>query len=107
MLTRESILASNDRPLQPVEVPEWGGTVYVPKLSLTEAASFSKLTDDQKGGGVLAARIIVDAAGKRIFTDEDAPKLADKSAVAIGRVIEAFTQANSVNAKAIEAAAKN
>ncbi len=107
MLTREIILAASDRPVTAVLVPEWGGTVYVPKLSLAEAAEFAKLPEDKKGGGILAARIVLDADGRRLFVDADADALAAKNAVAIGRIIAAFTAANSVTTPELDAATKN
>src|SRR5688572_17981670 len=35
-LTKEQILAADDRPTVPVETPEWGGTVYLRVISAME-----------------------------------------------------------------------
>jgi len=39
-LTRDAILAANDTKLVPVEIPEWGGTVYVRPMTGAERDSY-------------------------------------------------------------------
>jgi len=104
MLTRDSILAANDAALVAVEVPEWGGTVYVPVLSIEGVSSLQNGTKSA-GDHTLAAtvaRITVDSEGKRYFTDEDTPALAKKPARVILRIVSAFNRANGLDADAVE-----
>ena len=108
MLIKSDILNVSDTPLVPVEVPEWNGRVNVPVLSLAELDDLAKI---QHAGGnsnaLMAARIIRDSAGQRIFTDDDAPALARKSGKAILRILQRFNEVNNLAEDAAESAAKN
>lgn len=103
MSVREQILAALDNRLEPVEIPEWGVTVYVPVITLEDVPLIQKA--DGKPERV-AAVIIRDSEGKRIFTDEDAPALAKKSMAAVTRVIDAYNRVNGHD-KDAEGSAKN
>lgn len=96
MLTREAILASQDIKTERVEVPEWGGYVWVKGLSAHEreqfelAATFERDGQRQVSWGQLQARLVamtvVDEHGERLFSDADVAILATKSAQAIMRI---------------------
>jgi hypothetical protein len=55
----------------------------------------------------LLLRCTVDDSGQRLFDDADLPALKQKSALAIGRVIEAAMSLNAMGPRAVEDAAKN
>lgn len=95
-LTRDQILGVDDLPTSDVEVPEWGGTVRVRGLTGTERDRFEfRLVEAHKTPGEavvraeLVARCIVDAEGKRVFSDKEVGRLGSKSAVALDRVFDA------------------
>jgi len=98
LLTRETILAADDLGRELVNVPEWGGDVYVRGLTGKERDAFEAGMIDQRGKSQtvnlqnirakLAGLSICDESGKRIFTDADLAALAGKSAVALNRVFE-------------------
>ena len=74
MLTRDEIFAASDLPVEEVQVPEWGGSVYVRTMSGTERDSFEQeIVDARKAGqeanvrGRLAARTVSDQQGERMF----------------------------------------
>ncbi len=104
MLDRDSILNLQDRPVVPVPVPEWGGTVHIRVLSVAE---MELLQNAKHGAADLVARTCCDAQGNRLFTDEDAKALREKSQVAITRIMTAFNKANGLGDDEIEAAEKN
>src|SRR4051812_21328519 len=103
MSIRDQILAANDSRLEPVEVPEWGCTVYVPVITLEDVPEVERAEGKAER---LAAVIIRDAEGKRVFTDQDAPALAKKSMAAVVKVVEVFNRVNGY-AKDAEKPAKN
>lgn len=98
LLTRENILAADDLGRELVNVPEWGGDVYVRGLTGKERDQFEASMIDQRGKSQtvnlqnirakLAGLSICDENGKRIFTDADLAALAGKSALALNRVFE-------------------
>lgn len=108
MLSRESILSAADTRLEPVAVPEWGGTVYVPVLSLADLEALAK---EQKARTFttadMAVRVIRDESNQRVFTDADAGELGRKSFRAINRVVSTFNAVNGLGADAAEQAEKN
>lgn len=96
LLTRDQILDAKDITYEDVEVPEWGGTVRVQALSGAARDQFEAALVAGKGKNrsvkldnvraKMVAASIVDADGKRLFTDADVRKLGEKSAAALQRV---------------------
>ena len=100
ILGRDAILAAQDAVTEQVDVPEWGGAVLVKAMSGEQRDAFEKSilkdkADPSKGVEMrdfrarFAARVIVDAKGTRLFTDEDVKALSRKSAKALDRVYDA------------------
>lgn len=99
MSLRDDILKASDIPTEPVHVPEWDLTVEVRGMSLAEREAVgqiavSEMEAREKGGrsekSFNAACAVASAfdpkTGERIFTDDDASALAQKSAAAVMRV---------------------
>lgn len=91
-LSKAKILAANDVKLSdPIEVPEWGGEVYIKTLSGTERDAFEDSYAEQK---MKAFRIrfllltLSDDAGERLFSDADTDALGKKSSIVINRLFE-------------------
>src|SRR5665213_1900630 len=96
MSVREQILAAPE--LEPLSVPEWGCTVYLPVVSLAEADDMP--TKEKLGDGWLAHFLVFavrDKDGNKEFTTEDAEALSKKSATAAKRIIEAFSKLNNLD----------
>ena len=112
-LDRETILAADDLRREEVEVPEWGGSVYVRMLTATEKTVFSGgLPDDDDVPddllAQLAALTLCDDAGERLFdSDGDVAALGKKGFEPLERICEVAQRLNGVTAKAVETAAKN
>jgi hypothetical protein len=97
MTTKEQILNASDAWLEPVEVPEWGCTVYVPVLTIEDVTEMSKVAKVIADPNVAAAVFILrDAEGRRLFTNAEAPALARKSMAVLNRVISKFNEINSI-----------
>jgi len=96
-LSRDAILAAEDLPKELVDVPEWGGSVWVRCLTALERDEWesSIMVMDGKGGtkadlrnirAKLVVRTVVDDAGERLFSEADVLVLGGKSAAALDRL---------------------
>jgi hypothetical protein len=96
-LSKDQILSAKEQRSVLISVPEWCGHVYVLAMKGRERDEFeadrlAKKTKDQRKNlenfrATFAARVIVDESGNRIFTDQDAIALGEKSAAALERVV--------------------
>jgi hypothetical protein len=118
LLTKDEILAAEDRATEVVEVPEWGGAVTVRAMSgterdrfETESVSFGRTNQ----GGLqisgpqtnnvrarLVALTVIDTEGKRMFADKDVLALGDKSAAALNRVFEVAQRLSALTNRDVE-----
>lgn len=112
-LSRDEILNADDLITKEVEVPEWGGTVIVRKMSGTERDQLEASMTEEGGGGLvnfrarLVATTVVDEAGQRLFTKADVEALGKKSASALDRVAEAASELSAMSQKDIEELTEN
>lgn len=101
MLSKDAILRAQDIGRELVEVPEWGGSVYVRGFTASEKAEFEMrgmeivdvttgmLKDPRQMTGLRAwivARTVVDSDGKRLFADDDIESIGEKNAAIIERL---------------------
>ncbi len=114
-LGRDDILRKTDLPRERVEVPEWGGHVYVRTLTGDERDQWEALLlgKARKKGGErevimqgarsrLAAMAICDEDGKSQFTLADAPLLGKLHAAALARVFEVGSRLSGLTEEDIE-----
>jgi hypothetical protein len=110
-LTAAEIHACDTRPLERVEVPEWGGHVFVRTMGGNERDEFDlSFVDEDTGKRNLAgirARVAVacvcDANGKRLFTNtQDLEKLSIANGAALDRVFEIAGRLNRLTEKDIK-----
>lgn len=91
MTLREQILAKDDKKRVPVEVPEWGLTVWVQSMSGADRESFDELIS--KAPHQLWIRSVVmcacDEKGERLFSDADTAALKTRSAAALEHIAKA------------------
>lgn len=107
-LTREQILAArSDRKPVRLEVPEWGGEVYVRVLS---AKDQMRLSDGGKPED-LPVRVLlyalVDENNIRIFGDDDLDELAAEDFTVIMKVFSVVATLNGLSNKELEAAVES
>lgn len=117
MSLRDQILAADDLPREAVEVPEWGCTVFVRTMTGAERDSFELSMhrdrgDDEKANvrnirARLAVLTVIDSDGLRVFKDEDADALGQKSAAALDRVFAVSQRLNGLSPRDVEDMAKN
>ena len=113
MTLKDDILKADDCSLTPVEVPEWGLTVYVKKMSLAGMENVQAVVnkassgkDGKTGVAEMVAKIVYDEAGERIFEDSDAEAIGNKSHTALTRIANAFNDANGLSEEAVVEAGK-
>lgn len=97
-LTREQILATAVK-REYVEVPEWGGGVYVMEMTgaqIDEWEQAISLTGRENARAVTLVRCVVDESGARLFQDGDAAELGTKSGLALSRLAEVFRVLNKL-----------
>lgn len=99
-LTADEIMSADDLKPEPVDVPEWGGTVLVQGMSGTARDAFEAAMLDDKMRGIskdralenyrarLAAACMVGEDGKRLFQGSAVKRLGEKSAQALSRVVD-------------------
>lgn len=97
-LTRDAILSAADLNKELVDVPEWGGSVYVRALSGAERDRFEASIVEQRGKSSranlanirakLAALTVCDEQGEKLFTGADVSALGEKSAAALNRIFD-------------------
>lgn len=112
-LDAAGILAAQDTLTDEITVPEWGGRVFIRSMTGTERDTWEVYAQGQMSAKVvtirarLAAICLCDASGKRLFTDADTAKLAEKSGSALDRVYEAAVRLNGLSVDEVEKIEKN
>lgn len=112
-LSRDAILAAEDRTIEEVPVPEWGGSVFVKSLTGSEADAnlAAQLTSGRRDFSTYhaetAAACICDESGAALFTRADIDALGRKSAAALGRVVKVAQRLNGLTAEDEAAVVKN
>lgn len=114
-LTRDAILATDDRKLERVEVPEWGGHVYVRSLSGRERDAFEAETMKTRKGqknqdgnfenfrARFVALCMVDENGEQLFkTRQEVSMLGSKSVAALQRVFNKAQELNGMSDDDVE-----
>ena len=113
MLDAASILSAPDLKPTPVEVPEWGGVVYVRAMTGAERGPHEAESMTDKAGHVagirqrMAVRCLCDKDGKRLFRDDQAEDLGKKSSAALDRILAAITKANALGEEGVTEAGKS
>lgn len=109
-LTANQILSANDTKVEPVEVPEWGGTVYVRVLRGTDRDQFEEWVNKEKDKSVRCRFLVLslcDEKGNLLFTAEQMKSLNEKSGDVLARVFERAWDINYLSPKAVEELGKD
>lgn len=111
-LDRNAILSAADIKKELVDVPEWGGSVWVRGMngaerdkfesSIVEMRGKKSVTDLANVRAKLASLTICDEAGKRLFTQADITALSEKSASALQRVFEVAQRLSGITKEDVE-----
>lgn len=117
MLTKAMILSADDRKLTKLDVPEWGGEIYIRTMSGAERDTLER--EVMQAGGKdtrlnmdnyrarFCARVICDDKGERLFSDTEIQTLGGKSSVVLDRIVAAAQQLNALTPSDVEDIVKN
>ena len=112
-LSKDQIFAAEDAGLLKLNVPEWGGDVFIRVMSVGERDAYENEWQRKKDTGVddfrtkFLVRCLVDEKGNRLFDNGDVARLAQKSAKVMNRIWLAATEHNNLSEESIEELAKN
>lgn len=118
MLTRDQILAAKEHDVETIEVPEWGGSVGMRRLTCREAEVFQDwLMGRHKNDAdvpqmvdmraMLLSMVLCDENGNLLFTESDIEALGEKSNDVMHRLFMKAKAANLILEDAINEAEKN
>jgi len=116
-LTKAQILESDDIKKEWVDVPEWGGGVFVKMLSGMERDRWEEETFAAKGKtrqvnyknmrGRFCGLCMIDEKGDRLFRSKEVDALGRKSATALDRVFKVAQKLNGMTPEDIDELVKN
>lgn len=118
MLTKEQILAAEDRAFEEVQIPEWGGSVRVRALGCDDKdaldASLVSIGKDGKAQQDLThwrrkvlELSLVDDQNRRLFAAADAEALGQKSPTVADRIITVAMRLSFPAGVSVEETEKN
>src|SRR4051794_26495491 len=111
MNLRDLILAADDRPTFPVEVPEWKATVYVRVLTGAERLAISEDGDKDLKTKPFMYRLLVkalcDDKGQQLFTPADIEALSAKNGLVLDTLFDKALDYNKAKREAVDDAKKN
>ncbi len=117
VLSRDQILAADDIRVESLQIPEWGGDIYIRVISGRERDAFDAAQIDPTTGksaprtedfrARYAVLVACDENGFPIFTSEDVSKLTHRSASALDRILEAGLRLNGQTDEAAKELEKN
>ncbi len=114
-LSKDAILAADDKKLEKLDVPEWDGCVYIRTMTGTERDAFEAAFVSKNGTtnnfqnirARLASLTVCDEDGKRLFADTDVLAVGQKSAAALDRVFGVAMRMNGLRPEDVEELEKN
>lgn len=110
-LTAQDILESDDRVLEKIEVPQWGGTVWIRSLTASQRDALLQSTVDKATGNIsrftnirarTVALAVCDSKGQRLFSDGQVEALGRKNSSAIEKVFQAIQKLNGLTPEEVE-----
>lgn len=117
MLTKDQIFEIKDLQVELVDVPEWGGQVYVRGMSGSERDAFEASVVDLRGSAQkvnmqnIRARLVsltaCDQEGNRLFSDSDIIELGKKSAIALQRIFDVAQRLSGLSKEEMNLLEKN
>jgi hypothetical protein len=115
-LTAQAILKAEDLPKRRVEIPEWGGHVFVRELTGTERDEYEQrfvnVATGERRPNVpnmrawLVTMCAIDDKGKRLFVNAQVDAVGSKSAGVLTRLFEVAADLNGLSDDSVEAESK-
>jgi hypothetical protein len=109
-LTRDEIVGVDDITKAEVQVPEWGGTVYVKTLRGTDRDAFEESLSKEKDKPFRSRFLVMtlcDERGSLLFKPEQVAALGEKSSLVLNRVFDAAWAINYFTPEKVEELGKD
>lgn len=117
-LSKQQILEADDLPREEVEVPEWGGSIWIRTMTGVERDFFEQSVigshlngNNRQNLTNVRARLVVltavDENGIRLFEEKDADELGKKSSAVLDRLFAVAQRLNGLSRDDIEELEKN
>jgi len=117
VLSAKDILSASDQKREKVDVPEWGGAVYISSLSAATRDAYEGSLVRMNGKEVematanarakLLALTLVDEAGARLFTDAQIEALGGKNGEIVDRLYKVAQRLSGMTPESVKTLAKN
>lgn len=116
LTSASDILAVKDVRIEPLEIPEWGRSVYIRSLEGADRDAWEGMNSASANKGKvnlanvrarLAVLVVCDEHGVLLFKPQDATALGKKNSKALDRIFDKASQLSSLRDKDVEDAAKN
>ena len=99
ILSRQAILECNDLPRKRLNIPEWGGDVFIRVITVEELSTMIDVHNHKTAhneNASLVAIALCDEQGQRLFSDEDIALLSHKNALVMGRICKEILELNHI-----------
>ena len=115
-LTAADILNANDTDIKAMDVPEWGGRVYLRTISGAERDEYAMTCANRTQGSkvnireleaLLLVMAICDIDGNPLFNKSHVKELDRKSSKVVDRLLQAIQQHNRMDDESVEELAGN
>lgn len=112
-LNRDAILGASDLPVEEVEVPEWGGSVFLRSMTGSERDQWEMRIHNNGPENIsnirasLLVLTLVDKDGNRLFKDKDIEALGAKSSSVLSRLFDVARKLNALSSDDVEELAGN
>lgn len=110
----EKIKKADKKQLMPIEVPEWGLTVYIKQLTVGERDSFEAEAYANRDSGLMSdirskflVRTLCDENGDVLCNPDEFAQLTELSSKPMERLFDAAQKHNSLSDSDVEELAKN
>ncbi len=104
-LNKAAILAAGDSKTEKVNVPEWGGDVFIKTITGFDRDRFEDGYSEQKMKNFRSRFLVLtlcDDKGDRLFTDAEVDELSKKSSLVINRLFEKAWSLNAFTNEAVD-----
>lgn len=109
-LSANQIISADDAKIEAVEVPEWGGTVYIKTLRGTDRDAFEESLSKEKDKPFRSRFLVMtlcDERGSLLFKPEQVASLGEKSSLVLNRLFDASWAINYFTPEKVEELGKD
>ena len=115
MLSRDQILHAEDLIVEEIDVPEWGGKVFLRVMTGTNRGlydgKYAKINEMPHLHHDVRIQLLIytlcDEHGNQLFTNQDIPILGAKNGSVIDRLFDIAMEMNGIGKKGVENETKN